>query len=482
MSSPAHLPANAPSRGDGYGAIATKLSRVLVWTFPFAAVLSLLVMAKTDWRGDEYTYVAGAKALGDWLAGRIAWNEAYAAVIGPGWFMPGASVIGAPLFALVEAPPQWLVRVWALAVNLGLCLAVLRAFARTFGPVHRLAFLLFPMLAACWHISLFTLMPDIPAGLVGALALLAAWRMALSDEVTWRSIAALELFLAAAVYLRGPMLLLALGLHALLVLIALLRHQHGALRLFAGLIGLALMIAPWSIAATRHFGEPVLTTTNVPLVFAESFGNPARTCFGPCPAGQDIWPEWHYAEALSQRTGENSLSIQRRMMAASTTDLTLLSYLDQVGQHFSTFLLKPDGLVPMYMEVAYGVPPALRPALGTVLHWLTLIAYVPFLVALLAANVLRFRRSDGEVVQGLLIKLGTAVLFLQPFFHHTSARYWQTFAPLAAWSAALLFTSQLRPVPAGPRTLPRWFDQAQLAYSAVFLAIAATLVVAGLIA
>lgn len=449
-----------------------------------ASLLALLVMAKTDWRGDEYTYVAGAKALGGWLAGHLSWGEAYGVVIGPGWFMPGASVIGAPLFALVETPPQWLVRAWALAVNLGLCALVLRAFGRTLGPAHRLAFLLFPMLVAGWHISLVTLMPDIPAGLFAALALVAAWRLAMSDDLPWRSIAGLELLLAAAIYLRGPMLLVALGLHGLLLAIALTRGQalRGAARLVAGLIGLALMIAPWSIAATRHFGEPVLTTTNVPLVFAESFGNPARTCFGPCPAGQDIWPEWHYAEDLSQRTGENSLSIQRRMMAASTADLTASSYLAQAGEHFATFLLKPDALVPMYMEVAHGVPPALRPALAAALHWLTLIAYLPFLIALLAANVLRFRRSDGEVVQGLLIKLGTAVLFLQPFFHHTSARYWQTFAPLAAWSAALLFTSLLRPAPAGARTLPPWLDLAQLAYGTAFLAIAAALVVAGLTA
>lgn len=456
--------------------------RIIGWTIASAALLALLVMAKTDWRGDEYTYVAGARAIGDWLAGRATWDTAYAEVIGPGWFMPGASVIGAPLFALFETPPQWLVRAWALTVNLALCFAVLRAFSRTFGKVHRLAFLLFPMLAACWYISLVTLMPDIPAGLVAALALLAAWRLAMSGDLPWRSIAVLELLLAAAIYLRGPMLLLALGLHGLLLVIALTRRQRGTERLLIGLIGLALLVAPWSIAATRHFGEPVLTTTNVPLVFAESFGDPGLTCFGPCPTGQDIWPERHYAEALSRQTGENSLSIQRRMMAASTAELTPLSYLDQVRQHFITFLFKPDGLVPMYMEVAYGVPPALRPALGAVLHWLTLIAYLPFLIALLLANVLRFRRSDGEVLQGLLIKLGTAVLFLQPFFHHTSARYWQTFAPLAAWSAALLFTSLIRPVPAGPRALPRWFDHAQAVHSAAFLAIAATLVVAGILA
>ena len=460
------------------------LLRIMLWLLTAAALLTLYVMRKTDWRGDEYTYVAGASALGDWLAGRLSWAEAYERVIGPGWFMPGASVIGAPLFALVEAPAQGLVRAWALVVNLALCAAVYRDFGRTFGRVHGAIFLLFPMLVASWHVSLVTLMPDIPAGLFAALALLATWRIAMGKSSGWKAIASLELLLAAAIYLRGPMVLLAIALHGLLLIVTLSRPQprRHAGPILAGLMGLALIIAPWSIAATRHFGEPVLTTTNVPLVFAESFGDPARTCFGPCPAGQDIWPEWNYAQSLSQQTGENSLSVQRRMMSASIEGLTPLSYLDQVREHFATFLFRPDGLVPMYLEVAYAVPPDIRPMLGSALHWLTLIVFLPFLFALLAANIMPFRRSDGALFQGLLIKLGTAVLFLQPFFHHTSARYWQTFAPLAAWSAALLITSMKRPAAAGPRTLPIWMDRAQIAYGGAFLAIAATLAVAGVLA
>ena len=458
--------------------------RALSFGAAIAALLALFVMRKTDWRGDEYTYVAGASALGDWLAGRLPWGEAFGRVIGPGWFMPGSAVIGAPLFAVIEAPPQWLVRGWALAVNLALYAATVLAFGRTFGPVHRAALVVFPMLVASWHISLVTLMPDIPAGLFAALALLAAWRIAMGEAVPWSAMAGLELLLAAAIYLRGPMLLLALAVHVLLLAIMLSRPQRmlstGAV--LAGLAGLALLIAPWSIAATRHFGEPVLTTTNVPLVLAESFGDPAKTCFGPCPQGEDIWPEWHYAQGVAQQSGENPLAVQRRMMAASLQGLTPLSYLDRVRQHFVTFLFRPDGLVPMYMEVAYAVPPAIRPQLGGVLHWLTLIVYLPFLFALLAANVLPFRRSDSALVQGLMIKTGTAVMFLQPFFHHTSARYWQTFAPLAAWSAALLFTSMMRPASAGPRSLPLWLDKAQMAYAAAFLAIAAALAVAGMLA
>ena len=45
---------------------------------------------------------------------------------------------------------------------------------------------------------------------------------------------------------------------------------------------------------------------------------------------------------------------------------------------------------------------------------------LPHLFMELAYN-LNHRRSDSTLVQGLLIKTGTAVLFLQPFFHHTSA-------------------------------------------------------------
>lgn len=81
-----------------------------------AALATLFVMQQTDFRGDEYTCTSGARALGDALAGRAGWAFALDEVIGTGWFMPGASIILAPLYALLPEPGFLAIRARMLAL------------------------------------------------------------------------------------------------------------------------------------------------------------------------------------------------------------------------------------------------------------------------------------------------------------------------------------------------------------------------------
>ena len=85
-----------------------------------AAAVTQVAMRNTNLRGDEYTYAAGATALGDVWRGRMSWGEALDIVLGTGWFMPGATMLAAPLHALIDMPGFAALRTWMALVNLTL--------------------------------------------------------------------------------------------------------------------------------------------------------------------------------------------------------------------------------------------------------------------------------------------------------------------------------------------------------------------------
>lgn len=448
-----------------------------------ALLLTWFALHTTDWRGDEYTYVAGARLVAGLLTGRAA--SPLPDDLAAGWFMPGLYVLGAPAFLIDPDPPLWVARGWMGLINAALSLALVRSFASLVGRRLALFLAVFPGLAPLWHVAAFSFLPDLPAGLLLAIALTLSARIGariLAGEAPRYSlVAGLQGLLIAGLFMRGPMLLPALGVPmALIVVAAAVRHWRAAGRLAIGLAAFAAVLGSWSALVSRHFGEFVLTTTNVPLVLADSFGDPANNCVGPCPrSDDDIWPAWKHAHAVAAETGENPLAVQRRIRDRALADLTACGYLRQVREHFATFLFDPGGTLRAFLPVSYGMPRLYREPFLQLLTGLTLLTYLPFLCALLLANLAVFRRDDAHRLESILIKLATACLFLQPFVHKSSGRYWVAFAPLAAWALALLVRAwRTPPGEQRPSALPRWYDLAQILYSATFAALALVIVFA----
>jgi len=451
------------------------------------SAFTLFAMRKTDWYGDEYTYVAAARQLALLATGKAGFSDATAQiVIGPGWFMPGMAIVGAPLFVVLPDASQLAIRAWFCLVNLALWAGLVRSFARKLGPPYLIALLIFPTLAANWSVLTAGAFPDLTAGILGAYALLAAYRIGLGllrgTLPGWGQIARFEAWSVLALYVRGPQIVVVLATHALLIALALaVAGARGKAigRIVAGLMLFALCLAPWSVLISRHLGAPVLTTSNVPLVLADSFGDPARTCFGRCPPpGDDIWPAYHYARRQARASGANELTVERAMMRNSLAGLTPGAYLAKVRQHFGTFLFDPAGTLRLYLPAAYAIPKPLRGAFYTTVSTLTWLVYAPFLLALFVANLAIFRSGPEARLQSLLIKLATGCLFLQPFVHKCSGRYWVTFAPLAAWSAALIVTALLDRRAATVSGQTRWLDRAQTAYAIIFAAAMITVLLA----
>lgn len=481
-----------PSGGRAVGWMTVLFVLVLV-----AAALTQGAMRNTNLRGDEFTYAAGGAALGDALRGRQSWGDALDTLVGTGWFMPGASLLAAPLYALIDTPGFAALRTWMAVLSLAMLGGTAHIMARMLGRPAGIALLICPGLVAASHIAMIAVLPDIAAGMAMAIALLAAYRLALDfaggNRPGWRNIAVLEAALVTAIYMRGPMVLTAVVVHGVLAMIALCadvlcaekgRRMRNVGRLALGLAAGAALVAPWSIVSTQRFGQTIITTTNFPLVIADSFGNPDKTCFGPCGVGPDIWPAWHFAQDRAAQTGRNPLDVQREMMASALEGMTPLAYLRKAKMHFGTFLFDRTGLLEDMLPQAFGLPPALRaPMLGAVALLSTLV-FVPFLIALFVVNLGFFRQSTPDRLQSILLKAATACMFIQPFVHKASARYWTTFAPLAAWSAVLLWQwlARCRAVTVLSAEVARTpldtvLDVVQGIYVAVFAMVALTLLV-----
>lgn len=447
------------------------------------AALVLFALRASEWTGDEVTYARRAAALADWATGRGSDAGVFGAVIGRGWFMPGMAALGAPLFIVFPNAPNWLAALYIGAVNAALFAGFVRTVAPVVGERWRW-FLVFPLLAPLWWVGAFAFLPDLPAGLLLAIAMALAWRAAMQllagDTPSWRLVVALELCLIAALYLRGPMLVAALGLNAILIALALPRLR-AAIRPAAGLALFIAALTPWSIVASGHFGAPVITTTNFPLVIADGFGDPARTCFGPCPPGRDIVPAWQFAQERAQATGEHPFVVQQAMMRASLEGVTVRRYLQNVRGAFGRFLGDPGGWLAKKLRLSFAVPPDWKPVVQTLALAVTWLLYAPFMLALLVTNALPVRSSDSLAVQSVLIKGMTACLFLQPFLHKSSGRYWIGFAVLGTWAALVLAAwwrerglSLVRP----DRAMPRWLDVMQVVYGTGFVTLTLAILLA----
>lgn len=450
------------------------------------AGLLLLTLHNADWRGDEYTYHACARALGDLLAARSSVEAAGRVVVGTGWFMPGMCAVAAPPLAIDPQAPYWLLRGWVWLVNMALLATLAWRLARHFGPWAAALLLLFPALAPLWQAAALRLLPDLPAGLLIALALLLAAELGASllrgEAPRWRKLLALQLCLVLALYLRGPTLLVALAIDGALLVLALTTPARRWLgRLLLAALVLPLALSPWSLAASHHFDARVITTTNVPLVLADGFGDHAVMCRGPCPTGVggDIWPAWHWAQAEAARTGEHPFIIERQIMARAMAGVTPREYLATVRENAGRFLIDPGAIFRTQLTRAFAIPPGWREPFYHLLLALTLALYVPFMLALLLGNLLPLGRRNDDRIMTLALKAVTACLLVQPFVHKSSARYWTALAPLASLAAILLWRHWRDRQPVVQQDgAALWLDRVQLAYAALFVAVAGAVLLA----
>ena len=442
--------------------------------------------------GDEAAYVDGARALSNAVRdlsglGSPDSAELQRSVIGSGWFMPGMSVLLTPLLVVDPDASVTSVRAFLGVVTSVLLLLSVISVRRVLGDLYAGALLVFPGLVPMWLLFSYSAWGDLCAGLVLVLLLVQVVEMVRGLRAGiapgWREGVRFGLVAIAVVYLRSSTVVIILGLGAFVLATAcwvLVGRERWRSVVSMGVAGLAFgaVLLPWSVAASQTLGDRVVTTTSVPVVRANTFGDPSRLCFGPCDPGSTIWfNPLRYSREVARATGYSEIEVQKQMSAYARADVTSQSYARDVLANLGRYIGDPAGFA------AYLQPPD-APVNGAVERWVTGATRVLFFGALaVAAGMLLavFRGPLDSQVLSLVHKLGFGALLTQPFVHLAGGRYWTTAAPLLGLSVALL-VDRLRirgaqplpdPVPeeaGATAVLGRWLTGAQVALAAAVVA------------
>jgi hypothetical protein len=464
-------------------------------------VLALLLLVRV-WHlpviGDEAQYVDGAKALGnlvrDWGALRSPDTvELERSVVASGWFMPGMSVVLAPLYLLVPDAPIGVARAYLAVFHTLLFFAAVRATYRTFGHRYAAALLVFPGLVPLWILFGSGAWGDLAAGMLVVLLLCEVVTLyrgfLLGRAPGWGDGLRFGLLAIATLYLRASAVPLLAGLFALFLL-GLVVFLRGRVRLRAAgalLLAVAAFVAvllPWSLFASQTLGSRVVTTTTLPTVLAQSFGDREQTCYGPCDPGSTLWfAPVRYARETSRSSGVGEAVVLEQMSAYALRDVTLTGYARDVGAGFGRYTLQVSGYEFWFR------PGSTRHVVGPIdvvtpfLHAGTWLLYGPAALCGLAGMFAVTRGPRDRQLTLVAVKLFTAALLLFPFVHVGSSRYWPTYAPLLAFAAVLLWEMRRDrgryPVADGP--LETWLFRVQVLLSALTGFVAVALMVLSLL-
>ncbi|WP_418060524.1 hypothetical protein [Pimelobacter simplex] len=426
---------------------------LLGWLVVAHVVLKILIfplVMGAEPHGDESAYLNGGMALSNALRDVFGFTSPDTAelernVVASGWFMPGMPILVAPVYLLFPDAPMWLVRGYLGLVTLLLFLAVLRVVARRIGPGWACVLAVIPGLIPSWVVFTYGAWGDLCAGLLLVLLVAHLYTMfrGLRDgeAPSLREGLVLGLLAIAVLYLRSStsVLLAALGVLTLVAAVLLLR---GRVRLRAlGAAGLAgfvflVLLAPWSIFASATLDGRVITTTTVPTVMANTFGDRKEVCFGPCDPDSTLWfRPLRYARELGRATDTSEVDTLKVMSDYATRDITAPHYLDQVVHNLGAYALQPTNFT------GYLAPPEGRGAFGRAgelgADIVTWALYVPMLLLGAVSLLFQARRSIEARVLDVLTKVALGGLLIQPFVHIAGGRYWTTAAPMLAIAGAL---------------------------------------------
>lgn len=446
--SPPVAESRVPARLRAGAANAPKALLILLGLVILGWVAALVFMSTMPFTGDEEVYARNAGTIADVLLGRGGtWGEVAREVVAFGWFMPGASLLLVPLYVVDPEPGVALIRLYMSAIYLVLWIWALREVSAAFGRYGAIALLVFPSLTTMWLLFAQTVWGDLPAGLLLAIVAARAYRLGVrifeDAPLGFREMLVLELAITAMVYLRGNTIIAAVGVHAVLLGLAVISRRwtrllRTGLVLAAGGALFLVLLAPWSVTATRLLGGPVLTTSSAQLAIGITFGDVDVLCEGPCATDDD--KPWKAAAKFSRREAKerdtSQLQIQREMSARALEGLTLPRYTAQVRSNFASFAGHPGGFIARFTN-ENGRDFESKAPIRDGLRLLTYILYWPFLAVLVLANLAVAMRSRRVQIISLLVKLLSLSLFLQPFLHPSHARYWVTFGPVMTLAAVM---------------------------------------------
>lgn len=458
------------------------LVTVLVVVHLVLKALALVRVGHAPLIGDEAAYADGGRALSNLLRDLVHLrspdgDELARNVVGSGWFMPGMAVLLTPLFVIDPDASVLMIRGYLALLTTALLLLAVTEVDRRLGRRYAVALLVFPGLAPMWAIFSAAAWGDLCAGLVLVVLVARLVEAVTRDRpVTLREGLVVGLLAVAVVYLRSSTTVVLAGLAAVTLLTVWLRRRGRQRLACAGSLAAGgalalLLLLPWSLAASHVLGARVVTTTSVPTVLANTFGDPGQLCYGPCDPDSSRWfGPVRYAREVARATGRSELTVLAQMSEHARRDVTPAGYATDVAANAGRYAGEPA----RFARFLHGPGGDGRGPAYTLIVAVTDLLFYPALLAGLVVIAGVWRGPVRRQVLAALVTIGLIGLFLQPFVHISGGRYWTTAAPLLALAAALL--TERRAVAAGDGRL----TVVQAALTAV-AAMLATVVAVGVV-
>ena len=412
-------------------------------------VASFLFMSTVPLSGDEVNYANSARHFSLFLRGDKTLSELVSVVVGYGWFMPGPSIVLAPLFVIDPHPSLYVIRLYSSVLVYLLWIFTLREVNNIFGREMFVAVLIIPAANLTWQLFSSTVWGDLAAGLLLIIILTKIYTLATrpleGENISVMDILRLEAIFMALIYLRGNMFVIGFVAHIILFVICVLAANFktilfNARALIIGFLALILSILPWSITSSTELKGWVFTTTTPVLSLGVTFGDEAKLCFGPCPAG-NIWVQAaRFSRDYARKNSISELDVQREMTDAALQNISAATYFPQVKKNFSNFLESPNTFSLRFFKIS-DLKLSIQSIQGAedIFNGWAKVTYYPFLLALFIANILIIKQGSHYQILSLFIKVSTFCLFIQPFIHPCHGRYWTSFAPLMGLSAGLIY-------------------------------------------
>ncbi len=412
-----------------------------------------------DVSGDEwFNFDRSADILNligiDKLDGR-SFDASVAAIIDRGWFMPGMSMLLAPVRAFTDSLPA--ARMYIGTINLLLLATIVFMVTRRFGRRSGLITAVMGGIFPAMVVFSFTFWGEMLAGQLVAVSFLLL--LDLSDQPEWgkgslRRWALVATLLLVVVYLR-PSHLILVPVALLLVVLSNLHNRRKVTEAIRDSVVPALVIiavlvvgiAPWSYVLSSHKDGFFLTTTTIELNLIVSFGLP-EDVKGVPDSGNPYasWDDW--VEAESTRLGEPYGEVLTAERKRVLSEVDFAHYRDTVQEQLIEFYLLENQFFNRFARSAMDNPAALdittTRGLHSAIRDINTVMWRIMLVFGLVLLVVPLSAKKQNWWPALIFKATFIGLSIQPFVSVAHPRYFSGLASLLVVTVGAVATDRFR--------------------------------------
>ena len=419
--------------------------------------------------GDEIWYFHVSKLIPSLISHAVHFDfdgagVVLGAIVDRGWFMPGMAIVVAPVTFFTDSVP--ITRLYVGTLNFTAIAAIFFYLQKAYGARGPLIYLFCCLLVPYYLIFCFTIWGDLVAAhLLLSVVLLIFHRRNGSMPPGLAFAAAIGVALGVITMLRGFYWAFAPLIAVLVVLQTsageplLARFRLAAAPSCALLLGLAVVLAPWTVMITRDHGFHLTTTSTTVsrmiLIGSDEYfsrlqrdpcGNPDRSL------QRDISAVHNYIRCVAQRDQRTYAAQARLELASSIAAVSYAEKVRSIGANVRNFFFDTEAFLRRFDRISNASPDnpkaewrhALFEILMKLNHW--------GWRALLAIAILLFFTPMSLATNNLFLstvyKFSVGLYSTHPFTVDAHGRYYVEYMPMIAVAIAA-FASTPRPLLAG---------------------------------